>query len=179
MAEITLKSILTECLDILRQERDVFSEKYNGLEPKKGMEEAWQQAMDKVQKLKDFIPALESEAVLAALAMWKHGETEVKHGETFRMNGRRHYRCECGRILDVTQVEYPELRDDGLLHLSDHRQLFNSDKNKEAQIYADIIGTLIKRGALKLGVIEGKATTMYCWEICVKELENEEEEQEK
>ena len=68
--EITRKSVLIECLQIMREELNICSSKYNGLEPKKGMEEAWEQAREKVRILQALIPALESEPVKKALAEW-------------------------------------------------------------------------------------------------------------
>lgn len=69
--EITRKSVLIECLQIMREELDICSKKYNGLEPKEGMEEAWQQARQKVQILQELIQAYDSEPVRAALANWQ------------------------------------------------------------------------------------------------------------
>lgn len=69
--EITLNSVLTELLLLMREELNICSEKYNGLEPKKGMEEAWQQARVKVSVLQHLMHALESEEVRAALGKWE------------------------------------------------------------------------------------------------------------
>ena len=69
--EITRKSVLIECLQIMREELNICSSKYNGLEPKKGMEEAWEQAREKVKILEDLIHAYESEPVRRALAGWQ------------------------------------------------------------------------------------------------------------
>lgn len=69
--EITRKSVLIECLQIMREELNICSAKYNGLEPKKGMEEAWSQARRKVQILQGLIQAYESEPVREALANWQ------------------------------------------------------------------------------------------------------------
>ena len=69
--EITRKSVLTECLSIMRQELAICSTNFNGLEPKKGMEEAWDQCRRKVEILKDLIHAYDSEQVRAALAGWQ------------------------------------------------------------------------------------------------------------
>lgn len=71
MAEITRKSVLLECLSIMRQELAICSKTYNGLEPKKGMEEAWEQGRVKVQILEDMIHAYDSEPVRKALADWQ------------------------------------------------------------------------------------------------------------
>ena len=68
---ITLKSVLIECLGIIKEEQRLSSKDYNGLVPKEGMEESWDQARRKVQVLKDAIPALESEPVRAAMANWQ------------------------------------------------------------------------------------------------------------
>ena len=72
--EITRKSVLIECLQIMREELNICSSKYNGLEPKKGMEEAWEQARVKVKILEDLIHAYESEKVREALANWHKEE---------------------------------------------------------------------------------------------------------
>jgi len=68
---ITLKSVLIECLGIIKEEQRLSSKDYNGLVPKEGMEESWDQARRKVQVLKDAIPALESEPVRVAMANWQ------------------------------------------------------------------------------------------------------------
>ena len=68
--EITLVSTLKECLSIMREELAICSKQYNGLEPKEGMEEAWEQTRRKVQVIKDAIPALETEHVKRAMAEW-------------------------------------------------------------------------------------------------------------
>ena len=84
MAEINRKSVLLECLSIMRQELALTSERYDGLSPKKGMEEAWQQCRQKIDILKDMIHAYESEPVRRAMANWqkeimeRHGEPEAK-----------------------------------------------------------------------------------------------------
>ena len=81
--EITRRSVLIECLQIMREELNICSSKYNGLEPKKGMEEAWEQARKKVAILQDMIHAYESETVRAAIADWQqevmeHGASTLK-----------------------------------------------------------------------------------------------------
>ena len=84
MAEITRKSVLLECLSIMRQELALTSERYDGLSPKKGMEDAWAQCRQKIEILKDMIHACESEPVRKALADWqkeimqRNGEPEAK-----------------------------------------------------------------------------------------------------
>ena len=75
--EITRKSVLTECLSIMRQELAICSTNFNGLEPKKGMEEAWSQYRKKVDILKELIHAYDSEPVRKALAGW---QIEVMNG---------------------------------------------------------------------------------------------------
>ena len=69
--DITRKSVLLECLSIMRQELAVCSKQYNGLEPKEGMEEAWSQGRRKVDILKELIHAYDSEPVRKALAGWQ------------------------------------------------------------------------------------------------------------
>ena len=59
--EITRRSVLLECLQIMREELNICSSKYNGLEPKKGMEEAWAQCRKKVSVLEDLTQAMDSE----------------------------------------------------------------------------------------------------------------------
>lgn len=74
MAEITRKSVLLECLSIMREEQRICSKGYNSLEPAKGMEEAWEQGRRKIQVLQEIIQALDSEPVLRALANWQKEE---------------------------------------------------------------------------------------------------------
>ena len=87
MAEITRKSVLLECLSIMRRELMIASKKYNGLEPAKGMEEAWEQGREKIRILEELIHAYESEPVRRALADWQkdimaHGvQREMKFDE--------------------------------------------------------------------------------------------------
>ncbi len=69
--EINLHSVLFECMQIMREELDICSKKYNGLEPKEGMEEAWTQARIKVQILQNMLHALDNEEVRAALGKWE------------------------------------------------------------------------------------------------------------
>lgn len=71
MEKISRKSVLLECLDIMRQELAIVSKHYNGLEPKKGMEEAWEQGREKIRILEDLIHAYDSEPVRRALADWQ------------------------------------------------------------------------------------------------------------
>ena len=74
MAEITRKSVLLECLSIMREEQRICSKGYNCLEPAKGMEEAWEQGRRKIQILQEIIQALDSEPVLRSLANWQKEE---------------------------------------------------------------------------------------------------------
>lgn len=76
--EITRKSVLLECLSIMRQELAICSTNYNGLEPKKGMEEAWEQGRQKVKILQELIQAYDSEPVRSALAGWQ--KEVLQHG---------------------------------------------------------------------------------------------------
>jgi hypothetical protein len=55
----------------MREELAVCSKNYNGLEPKKGMEEAWEQGRKKVEILEELIHSYESEPVRRALADWQ------------------------------------------------------------------------------------------------------------
>ena len=85
--EITRRSVLLECLSIMREELNLCSSKYNGLEPKKGMEEAWAQGREKIQILEEMIQALDSEQVRNVLADWQKDlmvkgiQTELKFDE--------------------------------------------------------------------------------------------------
>lgn len=78
MAEITRKSVLLECLSIMREEQRIMSKNYNCLEPADGMEEAWNQGRRKIQILEEHIQALDSEPVLRALAGWQKEEKPPK-----------------------------------------------------------------------------------------------------
>ena len=86
MAEINRRSVLIECLAIMREELQICSKNWNGLEPKEGMEEAWQQCRQKIEILKDMIQALQSEPVRIALADWQ--KETMKHGPSaLQMDG--------------------------------------------------------------------------------------------
>ena len=67
----TRKSVLLECLSIMREEQRIMSKNYNALEPAKGMEEAWAQGREKIQILEDLIQAYDTEPVRRALADWQ------------------------------------------------------------------------------------------------------------
>ena len=82
MAEITRKSVLLECLSIMREEQRIMSKNYNCLEPAKGMEEAWEQGREKIRILEEHIQALDSEPVLKALASWQMEEKPPKENNT-------------------------------------------------------------------------------------------------
>lgn len=78
MAEITRKSVLLECLSIMREEQRICSKGYNSLEPADGMEEAWEQGRRKITILQEIIQALDSEPVLRAMAGWQKEEMPPK-----------------------------------------------------------------------------------------------------
>lgn len=83
MAEINRRSVLIECLAIMREELQICSKNWNGLEPKEGMEDAWEQGRQKIEILKDMIAAMSSEPVRAVLADWQkdvmeNGPTALK-----------------------------------------------------------------------------------------------------
>lgn len=99
MAEINRRSVLIECLAIMREELQICSKNWNGLEPKEGMEEAWQQGRQKIEILKEMIQSLSSEPVRRALADWqkelmvKGIQTQLKFDDeenvvSFRDEGR-------------------------------------------------------------------------------------------
>jgi len=98
--EITRKSVLIECLQIMREELNICSSKYNGLEPKKGMEEAWEQARVKVKILEDLIHAYESEKVREALANW--------HKEEFMQGFKREEQAHTG-VIQGGQLKNKEI----------------------------------------------------------------------
>lgn len=60
----------------MRREQEICSTNYNGLEPKKGMEEAWDQGRQKITVLEDLIQAYETEPVRKALADWQRDVME-------------------------------------------------------------------------------------------------------
>ena len=83
MEEITRKSVLLECLSIMREEQRLCSKHYNGLEPKRGMEEAWKQGRRKIEILEELIHSYDNPDVRAAIADWQrdvmeNGPTQLK-----------------------------------------------------------------------------------------------------
>ena len=68
---ITRKSVLIECLELMREKWKLCSKKYDTLEPKKGMEELWMEQGVKCRLLQDMIQAYESPQVRRALANWQ------------------------------------------------------------------------------------------------------------
>ena len=79
--------MLLECLAIMRQELELTSKRYNGLEPKEGMEEAWFQCRQKIEILQDMIHAYESEPVKRALADWQKDIIERNSEPEAKMDG--------------------------------------------------------------------------------------------
>lgn len=69
--EVTLRSTLIDCLQIKRQELGICSKHYDGLEPAKGMEMAWDIHRREVKLLEKYIQSLEYEPVRKALADWQ------------------------------------------------------------------------------------------------------------
>lgn len=69
--EITRRSVLLECLDIMRQNLRICSKEYNMRIAKEGMEEQFDAFEKKCEILRDLIRAYESEPVRAALADWQ------------------------------------------------------------------------------------------------------------
>lgn len=69
--QVTIRSTLIDCLQIKRQELGICSKSYNGLEPARGLEEAWDIQRREVQVLEKLIQSLESEEVRVALAAWQ------------------------------------------------------------------------------------------------------------
>ena len=68
---VTLRSTLIDCLQIKRQELGICSKRYDGLEPAKGMEAAWEVHRREVKLLEKYIQSLEYEPVRKALAEWQ------------------------------------------------------------------------------------------------------------
>ena len=69
--DITRRAVLLECLEIQREMWKICSKRYDTLEPKKGMENIWNEQREKCRILKELIRANESEPVRAALANWQ------------------------------------------------------------------------------------------------------------
>ena len=69
--EITRKSVLLDCLEIMRENLRICSKKYDKLEPEEGMEEMWNLFREKCRILQELIQAYESEPVRAAIAGWQ------------------------------------------------------------------------------------------------------------
>ena len=96
--------MLLECLSIMREELQICSAKYNGLEPKKGMEEAWRQARTKVEILQEMCQAMDSEPVRSAIADWQ--QEVMEHGPSALKLDREKPRL---RMTEAEQLD-PELR---------------------------------------------------------------------
>ena len=69
--EVTLRSTLIDCLQIKRQELAICSKHYNGLEPARGMEAAWDIHRREVNELEKAIKSLGCEKVRVAMADWQ------------------------------------------------------------------------------------------------------------
>ena len=69
--EITRRSVLLECLKIMRLNLGICSKNYEGRQPKEGMEEKFDEYEQKCAMLRDMIQAYEREPVRAAIAEWQ------------------------------------------------------------------------------------------------------------
>ena len=74
--EVTLISTLKDCLQIKRQELAICSKHYNGLEPARGMEAAWDIHRREVRVLEEAIQSMSSEPVRVAMAKWQQDVIE-------------------------------------------------------------------------------------------------------
>lgn len=84
--EITRRSVLLECLKIMRLNLGICSKNYEGRQPKEGMEEKFDEYEQKCAVLRDLIQAYESEPVRAAIAEW---QTRLMNGEKPGMEDMR------------------------------------------------------------------------------------------
>lgn len=73
---VTRREVLLECLEIIRLEWKMTSKSYNCLEPKEGMEAAFDDCLKKCVVLQQLIQALENEPVRAAIAKFLDEEPE-------------------------------------------------------------------------------------------------------
>ena len=71
MAEITMMSVLKDTLKEHRKMLEIASDKYTGLMPKKGMEEAFERERKKCEVLSDLIIGLKSNNVRNEMAKWQ------------------------------------------------------------------------------------------------------------
>ena len=83
MADVTRRSVLTECLEYERDLWKLTSEGYDMRIPMKGMEDLFAEQRKKCELLQDMLHALESEQVRCALADWQkdvmqNGPTALK-----------------------------------------------------------------------------------------------------
>ena len=69
--EITRRSVLLECLDIMRENLRICSVNYEARMPKEGMAEQFDEYEQKCAVLRELIQAYESEPVRAAIAEWQ------------------------------------------------------------------------------------------------------------
>ena len=69
--EITKKSVLLECLDIMRQNMKICSKNFDMRLPKEGLEEQFYTFEKKCDVLRELIHAYDSEPVRAAIAEWQ------------------------------------------------------------------------------------------------------------
>ena len=104
MAEITRKSTLVKCLGILRSELEICSEKYDGMVPKRGMEQVWNECRQEVEILKDLIHAYDSELVRAALANWQM-EVMERGPEALQLDCGKHERQQVMLVYDPRIAE--------------------------------------------------------------------------
>ena len=109
MAEINRKSVLLECLSIMRAELRVCSKDYNGLIPADRMEEAWEQGRQKVKILEDLIHAYDSEPVRVALADWQKEIMQEGPPASIRFDGEDEVvAIHEGRSAESNLSDYPK-----------------------------------------------------------------------
>ena len=109
MAEINRKSVLLECLSIMREELGICSKNYNGLIPKEGMEEAWEQARRKVKILEELIHAYDCEKVRVALADWQKEVMQEGPPKSIKFDGEDEVMAiHEGRSAESNLSDHPE-----------------------------------------------------------------------
>lgn len=109
MAEINRKSVLLECLELMREELRLSSRDYNGLVPADRMEESWEQARRKVEILEELIHAYDSEPVRVALADWQKEVMQEGPPKSIKFDGEDEVMAiHEGRSAESNQSDYPK-----------------------------------------------------------------------
>ncbi len=96
--EITLRTTLEECLEIMRGMKRIASKDYDGRMPAQGMEDEFDELDEKCRILRELLQAIKSEKVIRAIHEWD--QEQLKDWQKIATEGPE-------MKLDISPAEEP------------------------------------------------------------------------